>query len=399
MLEVMDVAARMVSDIVLSALSRGATTIRVEPLEAGVRVRLRVGGVLEEAMMLPRAMQHSIVGRIKNMATLDIAETRLPQDGRIVLALRDTRVAFAVSTLPTVLGESVTFHRLGFGEMSLDLGALGLPAGALQNLRRALRAPSAMVVFSGHTFSGCHTMAYASIAELRAPDLCVATVEAPVRRALDGVDHVQVDDDRGLDFAACLRAVARIEPDVIMLGELIDRETVQLAVAEAIRGARIVGSIHTHDAPGVLARFVNMDIEPWAMASIRPFIQAQRLLRKLCDACKKPLAGSAAARTAGLAGLGLPRDEAVEARVFEPAGCEACGHTGYKGQVLAIEQLAWGPELERAVLRGAGPRELAGVAIEAGMQTLRRSALDRMLAGTTSPSEVARCTPPRPAWG
>jgi type IV pilus assembly protein PilB len=388
-----------VSDILGRALERGATTIYVEPCDGDTRVRLRVGGVIEEAMRMSRHVLPGLVNRFKKMALLDVAEHRLPQEGLMVLApSKETRVTFHVSTLPGEGCESAVIRRLSPEPMLLSLDALGIVPGALDRLRSAIRAPGAFVLFAGPTFSGRHTSAYASIVELNTPETCIATVEDPVRLRLEGVHHVAVDHDRGLDFPECLKAVAGADADVIMLGDVRDRETARLAAGLACTGARIVASIHTNDAPSTLVRLTNMGVDPWALTGTRVFVQAQRLLRRLCDACKRPLAVAKAARTDALVTLGLPRAEASAAEVFEPAGCPSCHGTGYRGRVLATEQLAWTPELERAVLKDAGSRELAALAVEAGMTTLRRSALDALLAGATAPSEVAHCTPPRPAY-
>jgi type IV pilus assembly protein PilB len=387
------------SDILGRAMARGATTIYVEPGDGAVRVRFRVDGVVEEAMTLSRHLGAHLVSRFKKMAYLDVAEHRLPQEGLMTLAMSpDARVTFHVSILPGVDGEAVVVRRLSPESMILSLDALGIAPGSLDRLRLALRAPGALVLFAGPTGSGRHTSAYASIVELNTPEVCIATVEDPVRLRLEGVHHVAVDYERGLEFPQCLKAVAGIDVDVIMLGDVRDRETARDTVALACSGARIVASIHTNDAPSTLVRLTNMGVDSWALAGTRVFVQAQRLLRRLCDACKRPLGLAKAGGTAGLVALGLPRADAAAATVFEPTGCPSCHGTGYQGRVLATEQLPWTPEIERAVLEDAGSRELAGLAVEAGMRTLRQSALDALLAGTTSPSEVARCTPPRPAY-
>ena len=382
---------RLVNAILVDAIRNNASDIHLEPYEKSMRVRFRIDGVLKEVMRPPLKLRNAIVSRIKIMSNLDIAERRLPQDGRIKLKLGHGReMDFRVSVLPCLFGEKVVMRLLDKSNLQLDMTKLGFEPRALTDFKEAIHRPYGMVLVTGPTGSGKTTTLYSALSELNTVTENISTAEDPVEFNLMGINQVQMHDAIGLNFAAALRSFLRQDPDIIMVGEIRDFETAEIAVKSALTGHMVLSTLHTNDAPSTISRLLNMRIEPFLVTSSVNLILAQRLARKLCPFCRK----QAVVDAETLRNAQVPEDKIATAQVYEPgAGCDKCNN-GFKGRIALYEVMVFGEELRNAVLQGWSTAELKAEAIRLGMQTLRMAGINKVLEGTTSLTEVCRVTAP-----
>ncbi len=377
---------RLVNALLTDAIRKRASDIHIEPYEKMLRVRFRVDGVLYEIMRPPLRLKNAITSRIKVMAQLDIAERRLPQDGRIKMKLAGSKeMDFRVSCLPTIFGEKVVLRLLDKSNLQLDMTKLGFEETALRDFQAAIAKPYGMVLVTGPTGSGQTTTLYSALAELNKVATNISTAEDPVEFNLMGINQVQMHDEIGLNFAAALRSFLRQDPDVIMVGEIRDFETAEIAVKAALTGHLVLSTLHTNDAPSTVNRLLNMGIEPFLVASSVNLIMAQRLARVICPQCREdaPVAPEV------LREMGWTGEPFVPQR---GAGCPACGGTAYRGRVALYEVMPMGDELREQVLAGATSIDLKRAAIQAGMKTLRQSGLTKAAEGVTTLEEVLRVT-------
>ena len=382
---------RLVNAILVDAIRNNASDIHLEPYEKSMRVRFRIDGVLKEVMRPPLKLRNAIVSRIKIMSNLDIAERRLPQDGRIKLKLGHGReMDFRVSVLPCLFGEKVVMRLLDKSNLQLDMTKLGFEPRALTDFKEAIHRPYGMVLVTGPTGSGKTTTLYSALSELNTVTENISTAEDPVEFNLMGINQVQMHDAIGLNFAAALRSFLRQAPDIIMVGEIRDFETAEIAVKSALTGHMVLSTLHTNDAPSTISRLLNMGIEPFLVTSSVNLILAQRLARKLCPFCRK----QAVVDAETLRNAQVPEDKIPTAQVYEPGpGCDKCNN-GFKGRIALYEVMVFGEELRNAVLQGWSTAELKAEAIRLGMQTLRMAGINKVLEGTTSLTEVCRVTAP-----
>jgi type IV pilus assembly protein PilB len=382
---------KLVNLILLDAIKKGASDIHVEPYEKDFRVRYRVDGVLYEVMKPPMKLKQAIISRLKIMAELDIAERRLPQDGRIKLKLGKGReMDFRVSVCPTLFGEKVVLRLLDKSTLQLDMTKLGFDPDPLKAFKDAIDRPYGMVLVTGPTGSGKTTTLYSALSELNKTTDNISTAEDPVEFNFAGINQVQMHEDIGLNFAAALRSFLRQDPDIIMVGEIRDFETAEIGIKAALTGHLVLSTLHTNDAPGTVSRLLNMGIEPFLVTSAVNLILAQRLARKLCQECKKAVDVPQQA----LLDIGVQPDEAGGFQVFEPGGCRTCNDRGYKGRVALYEVMPMWDSLKELVINGASTAELKGEAIRLGMQTLRMAGIAKLKAGTTSIEEIVGNTAP-----
>ena len=392
---------KLVNMILVSSLEYGASDIHIEPYEKEFRVRFRVDGLLREVMRPPMKMRAGLTSRIKIMAKLDIAETRLPQDGRIKIKLkRDTGVRdldFRVSTLPTLWGEKIVLRLLDKEKLMLDMTKLGFEPESLEKFKRQIAKPYGMVLVTGPTGSGKTNTLYSALASLNTPDTNIMTAEDPVEFNLTGINQVQMKEQIGLNFAAALRSFLRQDPNIVLVGEIRDFETAEIAVKASLTGHLVLSTLHTNDAPSTVSRLMNMGIEPFLVATSVNLIQAQRLIRRICTECKAPAKIQPPAQT--LIELGFTPEEASKITIYEGTGktrdgreCPKCKGSGYKGRVGLYEVMEMNDELRELILIGASALELRKKAIEHGMLTLRRSGLRKIMEGITTIEEVVRET-------
>jgi type IV pilus assembly protein PilB len=379
---------KLVNLMLAEAIRRGASDIHAEPFDKTFRVRFRIDGVLYEVMSPPMHLKNAIISRLKIMAELDISERRLPQDGRLKVKFKGHEVDFRVSTLPTLFGEKVVMRLLDKSHLMLDMTKLGFEPQALAAFEEAIHAPYGMLLVTGPTGSGKTTTLYSALDRLNQLETNVMTAEDPVEFNLLGIIQVQIREAIGLTFAAALRAFLRQDPDVIMVGEIRDYETAEIAVKAALTGHLVLSTLHTNDAPSAVTRLLNMGIEPFLVASSVLIILAQRLLRRVCPQCKVPVE----VPSENLVAIGLPEAEAAALTCYTGSGCEACSGTGYKGRMAIYEVLPLSPELRGLVLNGASALELKQAAVQQGMRTLRMSALTKLQEGITTVQEVVRVT-------
>jgi len=383
---------RMVNLLLMSSIQKGASDIHVEPYEREYRVRFRIDGILYNVMQPPMRFRDAITSRIKIMAKLDIAEKRLPQDGRIKLRFSDNGVSkeidFRVSVLPTLFGEKIVMRLLDKDKLMLDMTRLGFEPESLARLERQISKPWGMCLVTGPTGSGKTNTLYSSISKLNTLETNIMTAEDPVEFNLPGVNQVNVKDSIGLNFAAALRSFLRQDPNIILVGEIRDFETAEIAVKAALTGHLVLSTLHTNDAPSTVSRLMNMGIEPFLVASSVNLICAQRLVRRLCKFCKEshPLPPQ------GFIDVGMPEEDAETATAFRPVGCDKCNNTGYKGRVGLYEVMEMSEELREMILTGASALDLRRKAREEGMFTLRESGLCKVREGVTSIEEVVRET-------
>jgi len=378
--------------ILTDAVKRGASDIHVEPYEKEFRVRFRIDGVLQNVMAPPMKLKDAMTSRMKIMSKLDISEKRLPQDGRIMIKyLKDGKkkeLDFRVSTVPTLFGEKIVLRLLDKENIRLDMTKLGFEPEALAKFERQILKPYGMVLVTGPTGSGKTNTLYSSVARLNTPDTNIMTAEDPVEFQLPGINQVQMKEQIGLNFASALRAFLRQDPNIILVGEIRDFETAEIAVKAALTGHLVLSTLHTNDAPSTISRLMNMGIEPFLVATSVNLICAQRLVRRICVGCKEPLQIQATALTEA----GYSAEEATKTTVQHGKGCATCNNTGYKGRVGLYEVMEINDELRELILVGASALEIKKKALEQGMITLRRSGLQKVAAGLTTMEEVLRET-------
>jgi len=383
---------RLVNYILTDAVERGASDIHLEPYEKEYRVRYRVDGVLQKVMQPPVKLRDAMISRIKIMAKLDISEKRLPQDGRIMIRMlhknRKKQLDFRVSVLPTLHGEKIVMRLLDKENLRLDMTRLGFEQESLDKFQRAIFKPYGMVLVTGPTGSGKTNTLYSSIAQLNKPDINIMTAEDPVEFQLPGINQVQMKEQIGLNFAAALRSFLRQDPNIIMVGEIRDFETAEIAIKAALTGHLVLSTLHTNDAPSTISRLMNMGIEPFLVATSVHLICAQRLTRRICQQCKV----EEKTRLQVLVDAGFTPEEAKSLKIYRGEGCQACNNRGYKGRVGLYEVLEVTDELRELILVGASALELRKKAVEQGMVTLRRSGLTKVAEGVTTLEEVIRET-------
>jgi type IV pilus assembly protein PilB len=383
---------KLVNVILMSAIQKGASDIHIEPYEKELRIRYRIDGILYNIMQPPMKFRDAITSRIKIMSKLDIAEKRLPQDGRIKIRFQDNGqmrdIDFRVSCLPTLFGEKIVLRLLDKSKLMLDMTKLGFESESLQKFETAIRKPWGMVLVTGPTGSGKTNTLYSSISRINTPETNIMTAEDPVEFNLMGVNQVQVRESIGLNFAAALRSFLRQDPNTILVGEIRDFETAEIAVKAALTGHLVLSTLHTNDAPSTINRLMNMGIEPFLVASSLNLICAQRLVRRICKHCTEP----DPTPTAALMQAGFSAEDAKQVVPNRGKGCEKCNNTGYKGRVGLYEVLEITEEIRELVLVGASALELRRKAIEEGMITLRGSGLRKVKDGVTTIEEIVRET-------
>jgi len=379
---------KLVNLILTDAVKKSASDVHVEPYEKHFRVRLRIDGVLYEVMRPPMKLKNAITSRLKIMAELDIAERRLPQDGRIKLKMgRGKEMDFRVSSLPTLFGEKVVLRLLDKSNLQLDMTKLGFEVSQIEVFMEAIHQPYGMVLVTGPTGSGKTTTLYSALSELNTVSENLCTAEDPVEFNLTGINQVQMHEEIGLNFAAALRSFLRQDPDIIMVGEIRDFETAEIAVKAALTGHMVLSTLHTNDAPSTVNRLLNMGIEPFLVASSVNCIVAQRLARRICEECKEP---DEEVASEALVEAGLSEEQANSLAPVRGSGCRNCSDTGFKGRVAIYEVMELRDELKEFVLNGASALELKREAIRLGMKTLRQSALGMFSKGITTLGEVLR---------
>ena len=383
---------RLVNVLLVDALRRGASDIHVEPYEKELRIRFRIDGVLYDVMRPPLKMRDALISRVKIMAKLDISEKRLPQDGRIKIKVkvdsRSRELDFRVSTLPTLFGEKVVLRLLDKENLMLDMTKLGFEPESLVKFQRNISRPYGMVLVTGPTGSGKTNTLYSALQSLNTVQTNIMTAEDPVEFNLMGINQVQMKEQIGLNFAAALRAFLRQDPNIILVGEIRDFETAEIAIKAALTGHLVLSTLHTNDAPSTISRLMNMGIEPFLVATSVNLIQAQRLIRRVCKDCKR----EAPTPPEALMEVGFSAEDAKALKTYKGKGCSTCNNTGYKGRIGLYEVMEVNDDIRELILIGASSLELRKKAIEDGMITLRESGLHKVRAGLTTLEEVVRET-------
>jgi type IV pilus assembly protein PilB len=380
---------KLVNGMLINAIRAGASDIHVEPYENSVRVRQRIDGLMYVVMNLPVRIKAAVSSRLKIMARLDIAERRLPQDGRIKLRLgKRGEIDFRVSTVPCLFGERVVLRILDKSNLQMDLTKLGFEEDALKDFMNALNKPYGMLLVTGPTGSGKTTTLYSGLNYLNKVGINISTAEDPVEYNFLGINQVQVKEDIGLTFASALRSFLRQDPDVIMVGEIRDFETAEISVKAALTGHLVLSTLHTNDAPGSISRLLNMGVEPFLVSASVILIASQRLVRKVCTQCKE----EEDIPEAALLKIGFSEEDAKTVKCYRGKGCPACNGSGYKGRIALYEVMPLKDEIKDLVLEGASADEIKKTAVKLGMQTLRMSGLNKIKEGVTSVEEVMRAT-------
>ncbi|WP_456465300.1 type IV-A pilus assembly ATPase PilB [Desulfurobacterium sp.] len=379
---------KLVNAIVLEALKRGASDIHIEPFEKELRIRYRIDGVLHVVGKYSPEIKDAVSARFKVLSNLDIAEKRLPQDGRMSVKYKGRKIDFRVSTLPTVFGEKIVLRILDKGNLQLDLSKLGLEEREYKLLMKAIKAPYGMVLVTGPTGSGKTTTLYSSLLTVNTPEVNIMTAEDPVEYNLYGINQVQIKHEIGLDFARVLRAFLRQDPDIIMVGEIRDKETAQIAIESALTGHLVFSTLHTNDAPSTVTRLLDMGIEPFLVSSSVLLVIAQRLARRICPKCKEPYKYPIEV----LMEVGFSKEQAATIKTYRGKGCDYCNGTGYKGRVGFYEVLEMSHKVRDAILKGKTSDDIRQIAILEGMRTLRDIGRIKIAKGDTTPEEVLRVT-------
>jgi len=374
----------LVNGILAEAVRRRASDIHVEPYERRCRVRMRMDGVMAEVLNVPPEMKRATIARLKIMAKMDIAESRIPQDGRIKLRTGNTEIDLRVSSMPNVFGEKIVMRLLNKSNLSLDLTKLGMEPRQLEVFKRGMYAANGMVLVTGPTGSGKTTTLYSALQELNKTSDNIATVEDPVEYNFEGINQTQVHSEIGLTFASALRTMLRQDPDIILVGEIRDFETAEVSIQAALTGHLVLSTIHTNDAPSTVVRLNNMGVEPFLITAAVNTVIAQRLLRTICNKCKM----QETVPIERLIKAGIPAEEAGSMKLFKGKGCASCANTGYKGRVAIYEVMDFTPDLKELVLRGETAIELKREAIRQGMKTLRHSAFSKVATGVTTIEEA-----------
>ena len=378
----------LINGILSESIRQGASDIHVEPYERRFRVRLRIDGVLREILQIPMEMRRAAIARLKIMSRMDISESRVPQDGRIKIRVGSKEVDFRVNTLPTLFGEKVVLRLLSQGSLQLDLRKLGFEAKQLEIFKKAIYAPNGMVLVTGPTGSGKTTTLYSGLSELNQTSDNISTCEDPVEYNLEGINQVQINKDVGLTFASVLRSLLRQDPDIILVGEIRDYETAEIAVQAALTGHLVLSTLHTNDAPSSITRLMNMGLEPFLVTASVNCIVAQRLLRTVCPKCKTdhPVPKE------NLTSLGFNPDQLGQIRSVKGKGCAFCNNTGYKGRVAIYEVFDFTTDLKEMVLKGETVTAIKKQAVKNGLKTLRMSALSKFAEGQTTLEEALSMT-------
>ena len=379
---------KLVNSLISDAVRKGASDIHIEPYERTLRVRFRIDGTLYEMMSPPFRMKAAITSRLKIMADLDIAERRVPQDGRIKLRLLGRSIDLRVSSLPTIYGEKVVMRILDKGNLNIDLNKLGFQESALKEFTHAIAQPYGMVLVTGPTGSGKTTTLYSALSKINQPEVNIITSEDPVEYNLEGINQVLVNEAVGLTFSAALRAFLRQDPNIIMVGEIRDIDTGSIAVKAALTGHLVLSTLHTNDAPSTINRMIDMGIEPFLVASSTNLIMAQRLLRKVCVSCKSDVKLHAEV----LRELGIPEEEARKVAFKEGKGCVDCNNTGYKGRLGVYEVMPVSPKIRDMILDRSSTSTIKKQAVTEGMLTLRMDGLIKLKNGITTAEEVLKET-------
>ncbi len=379
---------KLVNLILAEAISRGASDIHVEPYEKELRIRYRVDGMLYDIMQPPLKMKAALSSRMKIMSDLDISERRLPQDGRIKLKVKGKGVDLRVSTLPTLFGEKIVMRILDKSNLNLDLTKLGFEEKALKDFDEAIHSPFGMVLVTGPTGSGKTTSLYSALSTVNNVDVNIMTAEDPVEYNLSGINQVHVREDIGLTFASALRSFLRQDPDIVMVGEIRDFETAEIAVKAALTGHLVLSTLHTNDAPSTVSRLLNMGIEPFLVSASVLLILAQRLCRKMCEHCREEEVIPADI----LIKAGFHEDEVGTFKTYKGKGCSECGDSGYKGRIALYEVMPVKEEIKEMIVKGATSTDIKKVAMRLGMKTLRMSGLTKIRDGVTTLEEILRVT-------
>ena len=383
---------RLVNAVLTDAIKRGASDIHIEPYEKDFRIRFRIDGLLYEQLRPPMKMRDGIISRVKIMAKLDIAEKRIPQDGRIKTVMKIEgkvkEIDYRVSTVPTLWGEKVVLRLLDKEGLKLDLTKLGFEPESLERFQRAIGRPTGMILITGPTGSGKTNTLYSAIGQLNKPDKHILTAEDPVEFSISGCNQVQMKEDIGLTFASALRSFLRQDPNIILVGEIRDFETAEIAIKAALTGHLVMSTLHTNDAPSSISRLVNMGIEPFLVGTSVQLIQAQRLVRRVCQNCKEEVPYPKKA----LIDIGFTAEEAETVKILKGKGCQICNGTGCKGRIALMEVLEMSESIREMVMTGANALDLKKKAIEEGMITLRRSGLIKIKNGMVPLEEVLRET-------
>ncbi|HVE72093.1 MAG TPA: type IV-A pilus assembly ATPase PilB [Thermoanaerobaculia bacterium] len=378
--------------ILTDAIKRGASDIHIEPYEKEYRVRFRIDGILYEIMNPPLKLKDAITSRMKILAKLDISEKRLPQDGRIKLKIKledkNKELDFRVSSLPTLFGEKLVMRLLDKDNLRLDMTKLGFEPESLARFEEAIFKPWGMVLVTGPTGSGKTNTLYSALSKVNSPEVNIMTAEDPVEFNLPGINQVQMKEQIGLNFAATLRSFLRQDPNIILVGEIRDFETAEIAIKAALTGHLVLSTLHTNDAPSTINRLMNMGIEPFLVATATQLIAAQRLTRRICSQCKEPVEMTNQA----LLNLGYKKEEVGTFTVYKGRGCEKCNNTGYKGRVALVEVMVIDDDIRDLILSGGTAIDIKRKAMENGMITLRRSGLAKIKEGVTTVDEVVRET-------
>lgn len=379
---------KMVNMILSRGIRERASDIHIEPFEEKLQVRYRIDGILYPSMNLPKRVQNAVISRIKVLSEMDIAERRLPQDGRFRVKAYNRDIDFRVSTIPTRFGEKVVLRLLDKAQLiGLTIDKLGLEKDVLEKYQRAIKKPYGMIVLTGPTSSGKSTSLYAAIKAINTPDKNILTIEDPVEYEAEGVNQVQVNEEIGLTFSRALRAFLRQDPDIIMLGEMRDAETADIGIKAALTGHLLFTTLHTNNAPGAITRLLNMGIEPFLIAGALIFVGAQRLMRRVCKECAEPYTPTPEL----LEELGIEED-AKDLIFYRAKGCDACNNTGYRGRMAVMEALEVDDDIRELIIKRAPEIEIRKVAIEKGMVPLRRNALAKVLKGESTVEELGRIT-------
>ena len=379
---------KLLNLVLLMAIKENASDIHLEPFETEFKIRMKADGVLQEMVPPPKHLSFAITTRIKVMANLDIAERRMPQDGRIELSVSGHPVDLRVSVLPTLFGESVVMRVLDRGVVSLDLDKLGMDENILQPFRDIIKRPNGIILVTGPTGSGKTTTLYSALSELNEPDDKIITTEDPIEYDIEGIVQVPIDSDIGVTFAAALRAILRQDPDRILVGEIRDVETAEIAIQAALTGHMVFSTLHTNDSPATVTRLRDMGVQPFLITATVEAILAQRLVRRICGACKEEYVPDSETLT----DLELTSDQVAGKTFFRGRGCDKCSGSGYKGRLGLYELLIMTDELRDLVVRNASTEEIRDLARKAGMVTLRDSGMINMFEGHTTADEVIRET-------
>jgi type IV pilus assembly protein PilB len=379
---------KLVNLILADAISKGASDIHIEPYEKFMRVRERIDGVLYEVMRPPIQMKNAITSRIKIMSQLDIAERRLPQGGRFLIRMQNREMDFRISLIPTLFGEKVVMRLLDKTKLQLDMTKLGFESDVLEIFHQAIYKPYGMILVTGPTGSGKTTTLYSVLSELNKVSENICTAEDPIEFNLPGVNQVQMHEAIGLNFAASLREFLRQDPDIILVGEIRDLETAEIAVKAALTGHLVLSTLHTNDAPSTIGRLLDMGVEPFLVSSSLIMTVAQRLVRCICPDCKEPIDMPPEA----LVDLGVPEEEVYDFKCYKGKGCSKCSNIGYRGRLSLFEVMPTTDEIQELTLRRAPANELKQAAIQAGMKTLRQSGIAKIKQGVTTIEEVLRVT-------